>query len=68
MIRLRVRQSKYLRSIPTKQEDIFVLQSVQAETETHQATYEKGKGASYHMGGGSKQRGYEANHYIHLTP
>lgn len=39
MIRLRARQSKYLRSIPSKQEDIFVLQSVQAETETHQATY-----------------------------
>lgn len=51
MIRLRARQSKYLRSIPIKQEGIFVLQSVQAETKAHQATYEKSKEASYHVGG-----------------
>jgi hypothetical protein len=56
-----------LRSIPSKQEGIFVLQSVQAEKETHQATYEKVKGASYHVGG-AKKPGCEADHYIHLTP
>lgn len=63
MIRLRARQAKYLPSIPSKQEDFFFLQSVQDETGTHQATYEKGKGASYYVWGGGEQ----SNRCVRLT-